>query len=273
MTEKASGGAERNVPSIGRKPTVSGVEKKPFPFALVVVALVVVVLGIAAFTVLRPSGLAVRIAELAPGGEPPETIEGLQKAIAAYEARVEETVKTAAQAGIYWKILAVRYMDRAMYGEALEALHRAVEYFPEDETLYYLTGLSASVMAKSALDFSAVGSTRERERLFALAESAHRRALALDPAYARALYALGVLLVFELDRSAEAIPFLERFLSLREKDVDGMFVLARAYYVEGRDEDAVTLYDRVLSVSKDPVKREEAEANKKTVLDGAYETR
>lgn len=273
MIEKASGGADRNVLPIGRKTTVSGVEKKAFPFALIIVGVVILVLGIAAFTFLRPSSLAVRITELSPGGAPPETIEGLQKAIAAYETRIEETVKMAAQAGIYWKILAVRYMDRAMYGEALEALRRAIEYFPEDETLYYLTGLSASIMGKSALDFSAIGTARERERLFALAESAHRRAIALDPAYARALYALGVLLVFELDRAGEAVPFLERFLSLQEKDVDGMFVLARAYYTEGRDEDAIALYDRILTISKDPIKREEAAENKKIVLDEAYEAR
>lgn len=240
---------------------------------LVGLLLLIAVLGVGAFTFLRPSALARRIADYSPGGAPPETMEGLQAAIRAYESKVEETVAAAAQAGIYWKILAVRYIDRRMFGEALEALQSAVGYFPEDATLHYLTGLSAASMAKSAHDFAATGRSRERERLYALAESAYRRAIALDPNYARPLYGLGVLYVFELDRPADAIPVMERHLSLRTKDADSMFVLARAYYAVGRNDDAVALYDRILAVSKDEKKRAEAAANKRTVLDEDYAAR
>ncbi len=230
-------------------------------------------LGVGAFTFLRPSALARRIAEYSPGGSPPETMEGLRSAIAAYEAKVQTTSDAAAQAGIYWKILAVRYIDRSMYGEALEALKSAVEYFPEDATLHYLTGLSAAVLGKSSHDYAATGRNRERERLFALAEEAHKRAIELDPRYARPLYALGVLYVFELNRPADAIPYLERYLTLRSKDADGMFVLARAYYMVGRNDDAVKLYDRIISVTQDEKKKAEADANKKTVLEADYGAR
>jgi tetratricopeptide (TPR) repeat protein len=239
----------------------------------VLLILVIVGLGVGAFTVFRPAGLVRRIAAVSPGGAPPESIEGLRAAIGAYEAKVEEAVGAAAQAGIYWKILAVRYMDRKMYGEALDALKSAVDYFPEDATLHYLTGISAAVMAKSSLDFAAAGSNRDRERLYALAESAHKRALSIEPNYARPLYALGVLLVFELDRPVEAIPYLEKYLSLQAKDADAMFVLARAYYVTGKKEAAVELYDRIISTTKDEKKRTEAAANKKTVLDEDYAAR
>lgn len=243
-----------------------------------VLALVAILLGIAAlgyggyrFTRARATDL--RISELTSDGAPPESIEGLKEAIARYEGRIEEQTKTAAQAGIYWKLLATRYIDRKMYGEALDALKRAVEYFPEDSTLYYMTGLSASVMAKSALDFSRTGSTAERNRLFALAESSHKRAIALDPKNTRSLYALGVLYVFELDRAADAIPYLERYLLLESKDVDAMFILARAFYVTGKRDDAVNLYDRIIATTKDKNKKAEAEANKKTVLDELYVSR
>jgi tetratricopeptide (TPR) repeat protein len=242
---------------------------------LVAVLLIIVIvgLGVGAFTVFRPASIVRRIAAVSPGGAPPETIEGLRAAIGAYEAKVEEAVGAAAQAGIYWKILAVRYMDRKMYGEALDALKSAISYFPEDATLHYLTGISAASVAKSSHDFVGSGRNRERERLFVLAEEAHKRAIELEPKYARPLYALGVLLVFELDRAAEAIPYLEKHLSLEAKDADGMFVLARAYYTVGRADDAVALYDRILSVSKDDKKKAEAAANKKTVLDEAYAAR
>ncbi|MDR1318322.1 MAG: tetratricopeptide repeat protein, partial [Treponema sp.] len=44
--------------------------------------------------------LAKRIAELSPRGGPPETLEGLRKAIAAYEDRIELNVKEGVQTGV-----------------------------------------------------------------------------------------------------------------------------------------------------------------------------
>lgn len=256
-----------------RKANANPAKKPRRALVALILVLVVAALGVGAFTVFRPSALARRIADYSPGGSPPETLEGLRSAISAYEAKVEETIGAAAQAGIYWKILAVRYIDRKMHGEALEALKSAIGYFPEDATLHYLTGVSAAVLAKSSHDFARSGKNRERERLYALAEDAYRRALSLDPAYARPMYALGVLLVFELDRPSEAIPYLERYLTLQAKDADAMFVLARARYVGGDAGKAAELYDRIVSTTKDERKKAEALANKKTVLDGDYAAR
>lgn len=241
---------------------------------LVAVMLAVLALGFGAFKFTRAKVVNVRIAELSSDGSPPESIEELREAIGRYESRIEEQTRTAAQAGIYWKILADRYLSRGMHGEALDALQRAVEYFPEDSSLYYMTGLAASVMAKSTLDFSRNGgAASDRSRLFALAEEAHKRAVALDAKNVRSLYALGVLYVFELDRPADAVPYLERYLALQAKDADAMFILARAYYVAGRRDEAAALYDRILTTTKDERKRAEAEANKKTVLDELYAPR
>lgn len=243
-------------------------------FILVAVMLAILGLGFGAFKFTRAKVVDVRIAELSSDGAPPESIEGLREAIGRYESRIEEQVRTAAQAGIYWKILADRYISRGMFGEALDALKRAVDYFPEDSSLYYMTGLSASVMAKSSLDFSrSGGASAERSRLFSLAEESHKRAIALDSKNVRSLYALGVLYVFELDRPGDAVPYLERYLALQAKDADAMFILARAYYVTGKRDEAVALYDRVISTTKDERKRAEAEANKKTVLDELYAAR
>ena len=271
MRSGASGSGKRLVSDSGRSVVKDTKPKRGLVAVLLI--LVIVGLGIGAFTVFRPASIVRRIADVSPGGAPPETIEGLRAAIGAYEAKVEEAVGAAAQAGIYWKILAVRYMDKKMYGEALEALESAIGYFPEDATLHYLTGVSAASVAKSAHDFAGVGRNRTRDRLYALAEESHKRAITLEPKYARPLYALGVLLVFELDRAEEAIPYLEKYLSLQSKDSDGMFVLARAYYTVGRRDDAVELYDRILSVTKDEKKKAEAAENKRTVLDEDYVAR
>jgi hypothetical protein len=52
--------------------------------------------------------------------------------------------------------------------------------------------------------------------------------------------------------------------------VDAMFVLARSYYTTNQGQKAVDVYDKILSLTKDPVKKTEAENNKKQILDGLY---
>jgi tetratricopeptide (TPR) repeat protein len=212
--------------------------------------------------------LARRITELGNGG-PPETVEGLQRSIAAYEKRIEQHVKDAAQTAVYWKILAVRLQDRGLHNEALKALERALYYTPEDQVLHYLTGLSAAVAAKSYHNFEGRENT-ERDRLFALAEESYLHAAALDDRYLRPRYGIGVLYVFELDRPGEAIPYLERCLEISGNDVDTMFVLARAYYMTSAYTGAVDLYDRIISLTRDEQKRTEARNNRQVVMGRLY---
>jgi tetratricopeptide (TPR) repeat protein len=216
--------------------------------------------------------LAKRIAELSPRGGPPETIEGLRAAIAAYEDQIELNVKEGAQTGVYWKILATRLADRSMHRDALDALEKAIYYNAEDPTPFYLTGLSAAIVAKSSLDFpSGSGAPgAEREKYFALAESAYLRAIELDPAYAKPRYGLGILYTFELDRPAEAVPHLTRYLEMMSSDVDAMFALARAYYMTENYNGAIELYDRVLSRTKDQNRKAEAQNNKEFIMGQLY---
>jgi tetratricopeptide (TPR) repeat protein len=216
--------------------------------------------------------LAKQIAELSPRGGPPETIEGLKAAIAAYEKQIELNVKEGAQTGVYWKILATRLADRGMHRDALEALEKAVSYNAEDPALYYLTGLSAAIVATSSLDFPGASGAPgvERDRYFALAESAYLRAIHLDPDYAKPRYGLGILYTFELDRPADAIPHLSRYLELMSSDIDAMFALARAYYVTGDNNAAIELYDRVLSRTKDQNRKAEAQNNKEFIMRQLY---
>jgi tetratricopeptide (TPR) repeat protein len=214
--------------------------------------------------------LARRITELSPRGGPPETIEGLRQAIALYEAQIELNVKEGAQTGSYWKILAIRLADKNMHRDALGALERALHYNTEDPALYYLTGVSAGTVAKSVIGFSP-NSQNEREQFFRLCENAYLRAIELDAVYARPMYGLAILYIFELDRTAEAIPYLERYLQLQSSDIPAMFLLARAYYTVENFTDAVDIYDRIINRTKDKQIKAEAQAYRDVVRGWMYE--
>ena len=201
----------------------------------------------------------------------PETIEELKSAIAAYEKRIGKHVEDAARTGTYWKILAVRLQDRGLHGEALEALEHAIYYNPTDATLHCSVGISAGIMAKNIHVFPGLGNENQnREQYYALAEDAFLRAIELDGRYLRPRYGLGVLYVFDLDRPEEAIPHLERCLEISRNDVDTMFVLARAFYMIRKYQEAVDLYDRIITLTRDETKKTDAQNNRQTVLGRLY---
>ena len=211
-----------------------------------------------------------RMQNLEEGVSNPTTIEELKDAIEKYEHRVEDVTSAAAQTGIWYKILASRYLDKGMYGEALKYYQKAIEYFPTNQNLYYYIGVCAGYMAKSALDYNATGNFSQKENYLNLAESAYLRALELEPTYVRALYGLGVLYVFDLDESEKAIPLLEKLLTIETRNTDAMMILARAYYENYEFDKAVDLYDKIISISTSPEKKAAAEANKKQVLEMSY---
>jgi len=210
--------------------------------------------------------LAKRIVGLSPKGGPPETIDGLKNAIALYERQIDLNVKTGAQTGVYWKILAIRLADKGMHKDALDAFERALYYKADDPTIFYLTGESASIAAASTLDFNS-NSVAERERYQRLAESAYLRAIELDPTYAKPRLGLGILYTFDMDRPADAVPQLDRYLQIVSSDIRGMFILARAYYMTGENDRAVDLYNRIISRSKDPKVKAEAQNNIEIIRD------
>jgi len=214
--------------------------------------------------------LARRMAEISPRGGPPETIDGLRRAIALYEEQIDRNVMEGAQTGVYWKILATRLADRGMHQDALSALERAIYFNSTDPALYNLTGVSAGVVAKSVIGFS-TNAQKERDHYYSLCEKAYLRAIELDSTYTRPMYGLGVLYAFELNRPAEAIPLLEKNLEISSSDIPAMFVLARAYYMTGRNSQAIDLYERIISRTKDKNTINEALNNIDTIRGMLYE--
>ena len=167
-----------------------------------------------------------RLQKLEEGIDHPTSEEELKAAIAKYQTRVADNQLADTQVGVWYKMLAVRYLDAKMYGQALDYFQKAIQFQPTNQNLYYYVGLCAGYMAKASLDYSAKGevTTAEKYNYLKLAESAYLRAIELEPKYGRALYGLGILYVFELDMSEKAIPHLEKLLSFDRN----AFIIRRA---------------------------------------------
>jgi tetratricopeptide (TPR) repeat protein len=245
------------------------IKRGPVIAGAMIVLMLIAVLVVSLYQKNRARGeLAGRI--FADGGaSTPQTVGELRRAISSYENRIEQHVQDAAKTGSYWKILAVRLSDRGLHGEALEALENAIYYTPEDPALHYYTGVSAGVMAKSKHAFPGSANT-ERQQYLSLAEDAYLRAIELDNRYLRPRYGLSVLYVFELERPEDALPHLERYLEISRNDVDTMFVLARAFYMLERYTEAVELYDRIITLTRDEQKKIEAQNNRQAALGRIY---
>lgn len=200
----------------------------------------------------------------------PGNIEEIKKGIEKYDSEAQELVEKNAKIGIWYKILGTRYLDRKMYGKALESFQSALEFYPENPNLYYYVGVSATYVSHSALDFNGRGETESKMNYLKLAETAFKQALSIDENYSKALYSLGVLYAFDLDNGPEAVKYLERYVEIEKRDTDGMLVLARAYYMSSEFEKAAGVYDKIISITKSSQRKAEAEANKKVVLDAIY---
>lgn len=212
----------------------------------------------------------IRMQKMEEGVGSPTTIEELKTAIEKYDARIADLQLSQSQVGIWYKILGTRYLDNKMYGEALKAFQSALQYYPDNQNLYYYVGICAGYMSHTALDYNATGNMEQKYNYLKLAETAYLRAIEIEPRYSRALYALSVLYVYELDEPAKAIPYLERVLDIEKKHTDAMFVLARAYYSTYEFDKAVEMYDKIISVTTSDKKKADAETNKKIVLDASY---
>ena len=212
----------------------------------------------------------IRHQKMEEGVDSPTTIEELKDAIKKYQERVADVQLAQSQIGIWYKILGTRYLDNKMYGEALKAFQEALTYYPDNQNLYYYVGVCAGYMSHAALDYNASGNNEVKYNYLKLAEEAYLRAIAIEDRYVRALYGLGVLYVFELDEPEKAIPYLEKAISIDTKNLDTMFVLARAYYSSYEFDKSIAMYDKIIETTKSDDTKKTAEENKKIVLDASY---
>jgi len=166
--------------------------------------------------------------------------------------------------GIYHEALAVGFIDRGVYREALVHLERATAIFPDNEILYYYSGLCSAKMGKAHVE---PAESAERSDWYERAEADYRQALELEPEYADALYALSILLVYETGRPSEAITLLERLAAVETRNTDALFLLARAYYETGRYERAVSQYELIEELTTIREKTERARSNRERIME------
>ena len=200
----------------------------------------------------------------------PGNIEEIKDGIEKFEEESRVLVEKNAKIGIWYKILGTRYLDKKMYGKALEAFQSALEIYPDNPNLYYYVGICAGYMSHASLDFEGRGATERKLNYLKLSESALKQAVRIDERYSKALYSLGVLYAFDMDDGPEAVKYLERYVGIEQRDTDGMMILARAYYMSYEFDKAAEMYDKIISITKSAQRKAEAEANNKVVLDASY---
>lgn len=173
--------------------------------------------------------------------EDEKSVDEIQRDITAAQAEVDRTIRAAENLGTYYRLLSVAYLNRQMYGEALDALEDAIRYYPENEQLTYYGGLAAARMAKALVD-----DPEETARLLGLAEKYYQRTLYLYQDHRPALFGLAVLYTFELNRPAEAVPLLKKILARDTSYTEAKMILARAHAAMSNIDEAIDLYNEII---------------------------
>lgn len=186
-------------------------------------------------------------------------IAELEAGIRRYRQEVDRKVRASDQLGVYYRMLAVRYMQLGMFQQAYGALEEARRIYPEKPILFYYSGICAARLGQAQLE------AQERRRWLELAERHYRRALELDPLHSETLYALAVLYVYELGRPQEAEELLVRLLEREKKNADALFLLGNVYYAAGRLEEALGVYRRLEGLGLPEDRRRKAEENIRTI--------
>ncbi|MBU0927472.1 MAG: hypothetical protein KKA67_06960 [Spirochaetes bacterium] len=200
---------------------------------------------------------------------PPSTVEELKDGIAKYGKDVEKTALAMEKVGTYWRMLAVKYLEKGLYGDAYDAAVVALRHYPDSAGLYYVVGLSAAFLSKTAAAEPGGGGA-SRAAWLATSEGSYKRSLEINPTSSRSLYGLAVLYTFEMENHEAAIAPIEALLSAETNNIDALFVYARALYGSGRLQEAADAYDRIISATTIEAKKKQAADNKKRALDELY---
>lgn len=189
-----------------------------------------------------------------------ERIAEIEEQIEQYRDIVEEKVQATGELGVYYKLLARAYVNRRMFGPALDALEQAIRIETDNAVVFYRAGVAAGHLAKAA------ASQAEAMRYFETAERYYRRAIELDPEYLDALYGLAVLYAFELDRPEEALSLLERATTVNPNRARPYMLMGRVLLELDRPEEAAEAYGRAAETAVSDEVADAALENRRRIL-------
>ena len=177
---------------------------------------------------------------------------------------LEQKIEAARNLAQYHRMLGKLYLDNGMYLLGAQEFDEAIKIDTENPVIYYYAGLCYARYAKSltneALQFTNL----------LLAEKYYLKAIDFNSNFARALYGVSVLYVFELDQPDRAAFYLEQLLQTNKSDVDAMFLLANAYIRLDLQDKAVAMYDNIMKTSMTTEYKKQAEENKKQLLNSGF---
>ena len=188
----------------------------------------------------------------------------LKNAINENKEILKQKVEAARNLKQYHKMLGKLYLDNKMYLLGAQEFEEGIKIDTENPLLYYYAGLCYARYAKSLTD-TTLGLNN-----MLLAEKYYLKAIEYDKNFTKALYAVSVLYVFELDRPDRACAYLEQLLQTQKTNYDAMFLLANAYIRLGFTDKAAAMYDNIIKTSKDNIYKKQAEENKKELLNNPF---
>jgi len=193
--------------------------------------------------------------------EKQEIIERLKKKISKFEKEANTVLHANQQLGVYYKMIAVRYMDLKMYRLSMESFDEAASIYPENPKILYSLGVSCARLGINQDTYE------EKRALLSRAELNYKRASVLDPLWIDPIYALAVLYSFELNRKNEADQLLERLIKIEPEHIPSLFMLGKSYAEKGQLEKAVSFYERIENSAELESDRETAEKTRRTLLE------
>ena len=191
-----------------------------------------------------------------------ERIKELEEGIKEYSKDVDRVVTANAEIGVYYRMLALEYIDFKMYKFALENLEKSMEYYPTNPVLSFYAGLSKANIARSEVEDG------RRLFLFHEAEEYYKTAIRIRKTYSEALYALAVLYMFDLYSPEDARPLLETILSNNPQDWEAMSLYARYMVIIGDIDTAIDLYSEISENAWDERMKEQASINRDALTAG-----
>lgn len=194
------------------------------------------------------------------GPDTDERIAQYRDAIKKNKSEFQQAIQAAGRIARFNKLLAIQYMEVGMFGLALESLQEALLIEPQNEVLFYLSGVSSMQVAKVYPVANA-----EYTRLINDAEYAFQRSAELNKEYTDPLLALSMLYIFNKEEPNLALPLLERLRGLEPSNPHVHALIGRVHVADGDFAQATQSYQLAAELYNETEYRQQSLDNIATI--------